>query len=110
MTTTEADLLSTYHAALIDHVRANPAETVEDAIAATLPDYLEWEGTGYSGALRGSSHGGGMAPEGAGFDTFELDRKNTPAWAVEHFDGLSPELQEQITTEAEEAEIERMQP
>lgn len=110
MTTTETDLLSTYHAALIDHVRANPAETVEDAIAAILPDYLSWDASGYHGATRAARCGGGDPPECAGFDSFELDRKNTPAWAVEHFDGLSPELQEQIITEAEEAEIERMQP
>ena len=110
MTTTEADLLSTYHAALIDHVRANPGHTVDETIAATLPDYLSWDASGYHGATRAARCGGGDPPECAGFDSFELDRTATPAWAVEHFDGLSAELQEQITTRAEEAEIERMQP
>ena len=107
MTTTEADLLSTYHAALIGHVRANPGHTVDETIAATLPDYLSWDASGYHGAARAARCGGGDPPENAGFDMFELDRKNTPAWAVEHFDGLSAGLQEQITTRAEEAEIDR---
>jgi hypothetical protein len=110
MTNTETDLLSTYHAALIDYVLANPGHTVGETIAATLPDYLSWDASGYHGATRAARCGGGDPPECAGFDSFELDRTATPAWAVEHFDGLSAELQERITTRAEEAEIKRMQP
>lgn len=110
MTNTEADLLPAYHAALIDHVRANPGHTVDETIAATLPDYLSWDASGYHGATRAARCGGGDPPEYAGFDSFELDRTATPAWAVERFDGLSPELQEQITTRAEEAEIKRREP
>ena len=77
---------------------------------ANFSDYLSWDASGYHGATRAARCGGGDPPESAGFDSFDLDRENTPAWAVEHFDSLSPELQEQITTEAEEAEIERREP
>lgn len=110
MTTTETDLLSTYHAALIDHVRANPGHTVDETIAAILPDFLEWDASGYHGATRAARCGGGDPPECAGFDSFELDRKNTPAWAVEIFDGLSDAQQIEITLSAEDAEIERREP
>jgi hypothetical protein len=110
MTNTETDLLSTYHAALIDHVRANPGHTVGETIAATLPDYLSWDASGYHGATRAARCGGGDPPECAGFDSFELDRTQTPAWAVEIFEELPESIREQITTEAEEAEIERREP
>lgn len=103
-------LLAEFQSAIIEHVRANTGDSPDEARAAVLPAYLKWDGTGYSGALRGSSHGGGMAPEGAGFDTFELDTDRTPEWAVEIFEELPKSTKEQITTEAEEAEIERMQP
>ena len=110
MTTTETDLLSAYHSALIDHVRANPGHTVDETIAAVLPDYLVWDATGWHGAFDAEPCGGGDPPESAGFDTFELDRSRTPGWAVEEFDRLPEEMQEEITTKAEEAEIERMKP
>lgn len=105
-----ARLLAEFQSAIIEHVRANTGDSTDEAVAAVLPAYLKWEGTGYSGALRGSSHGGGMAPESAGFDTFELDTDRTPEWAVAIFEGLPKSTKEQITTEAEEAEIERMMP
>ena len=110
MTTTETDLLSTYHAALIDHVRANPGHTVDETIAAILPDYLIWDASGWHGATRAARCGGGDPPECAGFDSFELDRTATPAWAVEIFDGLSDAQQIEITLSAEDAEIERREP
>lgn len=110
MTTTETDLLSTYHAALIDHVRANPGHTVDETIAAILPDYLSWDASGYHGATRAARCGGGDPPECAGFDSFELDRDRTPTWALSAWDALTDDQQIEITTRAEEAEIERMQP
>ena len=106
MTATEADL-SKFTAAVIEHVRANPAESVDDVIAAILPDYLSWEATGWHSATRAARCGGGDPPESAGFDSFELDRDTTPAWAVEYFDGLSDAQQIEITNAAEEAEINR---
>lgn len=105
-----ARLMAEFQSAIIEHVRANTGDSPDEAVSAALPAYLKWDGTGYSGALRGSRHGGGMAPEGAGFDTFELDTDRTPEWAVEIFEELPEPIREQITTEAEEAEIERMMP
>ena len=99
--------LAEFTAAVIDYVRANPAETVEDAIAAILPDYLSWDATGWHSATRAARCGGGDPPESAGFDSFELDRAQTPAWAVEVFDGLSDAQQIEITLSAEDAEIDR---
>ena len=109
MPNTETDL-SKFTAAVIEHVRANPAESVDDVIAAILPDYLSWDARGWHSATRAARCGGGDPPESAGFDSFELDRDTTPAWAVEYFDGLSEEEQEKITTTAEEAEIKRREP
>ena len=74
---------------------------------ANFSDYLIWEAAGWHSATRAARCGGGDPPESAGFDSFELDRAETPAWAVDIFDGLSTEEQEEITTTAEEAEIDR---
>ena len=74
---------------------------------ANFADYLIWEATGWHSATRAARCGGGDPPESAGFDSFDLDRAASPAWAVEIFDGLSAEGQEEITTAAEEAEIDR---
>ena len=74
---------------------------------ANFADYLVWEATGYHSATRAARCGGGDPPESAGFDSFDLDRAETPAWAVEIFDCLSMEEQEEITTTAEDAEIDR---
>lgn len=84
--------------------------THHEAVIEALPDWLEWDASGYHGATRGARCGGGDPPESAGFDSFELDRTQTPAWAVEIFDGLSSEDQDGLTTAAEEAEIERREP
>ena len=81
--------------------------THDEAVLAILPDYLIWEATGWHSATRAARCGGGDPPESAGFDSFELDRTASPAWAVEIFDGLRGEEQEEITTTAEEAEIDR---
>ena len=74
---------------------------------ANFADHLIWEATGWHSATRAARCGGGDPPESAGFDSFELDRAETPAWAVGIFDGLSTEEQEEITVTAEEAEINR---
>lgn len=99
-----------FQSAIIEHVRANAGDSPDEAVAATLPDYLSWDASGYHGATRAARCGGGDPPECAGFDTFELDRKATPAWAVEEFERLPEDAQERITTEAEEAEIDRREP
>ena len=74
---------------------------------ANFSDYLIWEATGWHSATRAARCGGGDPPESAGFDSFDLDRENSPAWAVEIFDGLSDAEQIEITTTAEDAEIDR---
>lgn len=103
MTTTDPDLrLFAAFASLEDAGR-----THDEAVLAILPNYLVWEATGWHSATRAAPCGGGDPPESAGFDSFDLDRDTTPAWAVEYFDGLSEEEQEKITTTAEEAEIDR---
>ena len=81
-----------------------------EAEIATLPDYLEWEASGYHRAYRGSRHGGGMAPEGEGFEVFELDVDRTEAWAVDAFEALDKATRDQITEAAIAAEIKRMEP
>lgn len=84
--------------------------THHEAVIEALPDWLEWDADGWHGATRGARCGGGDPPESAGFDSFELDRTATPAWAVEIFDGLSDAQQIEITLSAEDAEIERREP
>jgi hypothetical protein len=106
MPTTETDLHQ-FTATLIDHVRANPGESVDEVIAAVLPDYLEWDARGWHSATRAARCGGGDPPEIAGFDSFELDRTATPTWAVAHFDSLSDAQQIEITLSAEDTEIDR---
>ena len=81
--------------------------THDEAVLAILPDYLIWEATGWHSATRAARCGGGDPPESAGFDSFELDRAETPAWAVDIFDGLSDAEQIEITLSAEDAEIDR---
>ena len=81
--------------------------THDEAVLAILPDYLIWEATGWHSATRAARCGGGDPPESAGFDSFELDRAETPAWAVEIFDDLSDAEQIEITLSAEDAEIDR---
>lgn len=65
-------------------------------------DELQWTYSHRVGALRGSSHGGGMAPEGAYLEDFELDRNDTPAYALEWFDALDNDEQRRIEERAEE--------
>lgn len=74
---------------------------------ANFADHLVWEATGWHSATRAARCGGGDPPESAGFDSFELDRENSPAWAVDIFDSLSDAEQIEITLSAEEAEINR---
>ena len=81
-----------------------------EAEIATLPDYREWEAYGYHRAYRGSRHGGGMAPEGEGFEVFEVDTERTEAWAVEAFEELDDATRDDITQAAMAAEIKRMEP
>ena len=81
--------------------------THDEAVLAILPDYLIWEATGWHSATRAARCGGGDPPESAGFDSFDLDRAETPAWAVDIFDGLSDAEQIEITLSAEDAEIDR---
>ena len=81
--------------------------THDEAVLAILPDYLIWEATGWHSATRAARCGGGGPPESAGFDSFDLDRAETPAWAVDIFDGLSDAEQIEITLSAEDAEIDR---
>ena len=81
--------------------------THDEAVLAILPDYLIWEATGWHSATRAARCGGGDPPESAGFDSFDLDRENSPAWAVDIFDGLSDAEQIEITLSAEDAEIDR---
>ena len=81
-----------------------------EAGIATLPAYLVWAAYGYHRAYRGSRHGGGMAPEGEGFEVFELDTERTEAWAVEAFEELDKSVRDDITQAAMAAEIKRMEP
>ena len=81
--------------------------THDEAVLAILPDYLIWEATGWHSATRAARCGGGDPPESAGFDSFDLDRAETPAWAVDIFDDLSDAEQIEITLSAEDAEIDR---
>lgn len=102
-------------AAFLEFQSAVIARTLEgmsatEAEIATLPDYLEWEASGYHRAYRGSRHGGGIAPEGEGFEVFELDTERTEAWAVEAFEELDDATRDDITQAAMAAEIKRLEP
>ena len=97
-----------YQAELV--ARTLEGMSATEAEIATLPDYLEWEASGYHRAYRGSRHGGGMAPEGEGFEVFELDRERTEAWAVEAFEALDDATRDDITQAAIAAEIKRLEP
>ena len=100
-----------YQAELV--ARTLEGMSATEAEIATLPDYLEWEASGYHRAYRGSRHGGGMAPEGEGFEVFELDIERTEAWAVEAFEAfeaLDDATRGDITQAAIAAEIERIEP
>ena len=96
-----------YSGAIITALRNDPGLSRTDAIYQTIPDYLTWKWSNRVGALRGDSHGGGYAPEGAHLEDHELDRDATPQWALDEFDALSSEEQEQIRERAESAELER---
>ena len=96
-----------YSDAIIAALRNDPGLSRTDAIYQTIPDYLTWTWSHRVGALRGDSHGGGYAPEGAYLEDHELDRDATPQWAQDEYDALSSEEQEQIRERAESAELER---
>ena len=96
-----------YSDAIITALRNDPGLSRTDAIYQTIPDYLTWTWSHKVGAKRGGSHGGGMAPEGAYLADHELDRDETPQWALDEYDALSSEEQEQIRERAESAELER---
>ena len=96
-----------YSDAIITALRNDPGLSRTDAIYQTIPDYLTWTWSHRVGALRGDSHGGGCAPEGAYLEDHELDRDATPQWAQDEFDALSHEECEQIRERAERAELER---
>ena len=103
-----ATKLLEYQAELV--ARTLEGMSATEAEIATLPDYLVWDAYGYHGAYRGSRHGGGMAPEGEGFEVFELDTERTEAWAVEAFEALDKSVRDDITQAAMAAEIERLEP
>ena len=96
-----------YSDAIITALRNDPGLSRTDAIYQTIPDYLTWKWSHRVGALRGSSHGGGMAPEGAHMEDHELDRDATPQWALDEFDALDETEREEIRERAENAELER---
>ena len=96
-----------YSDAIITALRNDPGLSRTDAIYQTIPDYLTWKWSHRVGALRGSSHGGGMAPEGAHMEEHELDRDATPQWALDEYDTLDAKEQEEIRERAESAELER---
>ena len=96
-----------YSDAIITALRNDPGLSRTDAIYQTIPDYLTWKWSNRVGALRGDSHGGGMAPEGAYLADHELDRDETPQWALDEYGALSSEEQEEIRERAESAELER---
>ena len=63
---------------------------------------LIWKYSSRVGALRGDSHGGGYAPEGAYLEDFEIDRDQTSPEALAIWDALTDEEREQIERRAEE--------
>lgn len=97
----------TYSDAIITALRNDPGLSRTDAIYETIPDYLTWKWSNRVGALRGDSHGGGYAPEGAYLEDHELDRDATPQWAQDEFDALDETEREEIRERAESAELER---
>lgn len=105
MTTTEPDRLK--FACAITEAQHSQGLNFPQACRAVLTDWLIWEATGWHSATRAARCGGGDPPESAGFDSFDLDRENSPAWAVDIFDGLSDAEQIEITLSAEDAEIDR---
>ena len=96
-----------YSSAIITALRNDPGLSRTDAIYQTIPDYLTWKWSHRVGALRGDSHGGGIAPEGAYLEGHELDRDATPQWALDEFDALDETEREEIRERAESAELER---
>lgn len=71
-------------------------------------DELQWKHSRRVGALRGDSHGGGMAPESAYLEDFELDETQTSHEAAEWFYSLPDNEQKRITKRAHEQEIENV--
>jgi hypothetical protein len=96
-----------YSDAIIAAIRNDPGLSRTDAIYEAIPPYLVWKWSNRVGALRGDSHGGGYAPEGAYLEDHELDRYATPQWAQDEYDALDAKEQEEIRERAENAELER---
>ena len=67
---------------------------------------LIWKYSNRVGALRGDSHGGGYAPEGAYLEDFELDRDETSSEALAICDALTDAEREQIERREEAAILE----
>ena len=67
---------------------------------------LIWKCSNRVGALRGDSHGGGYAPEGAYLEDFEMDRDQTSPEALAIWDALTDEEREQIERREEAAILE----
>ena len=67
---------------------------------------LIWKYSSRVGALRGDSHGGGYAPEGAYLEDFELDRDETSSEALAIWGALTDAEREQIERREEAAILE----